>query len=153
MDTLWQDLRYGLRMLLKNRGVTIIAVITLALGIGANTAIFSLVYSFLIRALPYPESNRIVFIQNADLQGNWPVSQPEFVEFKERSKSFESMAAMDWDWVTLTSSAEPIRILATRVSADFLPVLKIQPSHGRWFTSQEDKSGNDSVAVISDGLW
>ncbi len=153
MDTVWQDLRYGLRMLLKNRGVTIIAVITLGLGIGANTAIFSIVYSLLLRPLPYPESDRIVFIQNADTEGTSSVSKPEFVEFQERSKNFETMAAIDWDWVTLTSSAEPIRILANRVSADFLPALKIPPALGRRFNPQEDKSGGDQVVVISDGLW
>jgi putative ABC transport system permease protein len=153
MSTLLQDIKYGLRMLIKNRGVTVIAVITLALGIGANTAIFSLVYALLLRPLPYPHANQILYIQNADSGGVWPVTQPEFVEFHEQSKSFDSMAALSWDWVSLTGSAEPLRILASITSAEYLNVLGLQPSMGRWFTADEDRSGNNHVVVIGTGLW
>ena len=153
MTAIWQDLRYGLRMLLKNRGLTIIAIITLAIGVGANTAIFSLVYSLLMRPLPYPESDRILFVQDADPKGKWPVTKPEFLEFRDQNQSFEALAAMDWDWVSLTSSAEPLRVLASRTSAEFLAVLGVQPALGRWFTAAEDQSGSDPVVLISDGLW
>ena len=153
MTAIWQDLRYGLRMLLKNRGLTMIAIITLAIGVGANTAIFSLVYSLLMRPLPYPESDRILFIQDADPNGKWPVTKPEFLELRDQSKSFDALAAMDWDWVSITSSSEPMRVLASRTSAEFLSVLGVRPALGRWFTPAEDQSGSDPVVVISNGLW
>ena len=153
MNTILQDIKYGLRMLIKNRGVTVVALITLALGIGANTAIFSLVYSLLLRPLPYPQADQIVFIENSDPNSIGPVTQPEFVEFHDQSKSFDGMAAMDWNWVSLTSSAEPLRVLASKTSEEFLTVLRIRPTLGRWFTEKEDRSGSDPVVVISTGLW
>ena len=153
MNTLWQDIRYGARMLLKNRVFTLVAVLTLALGIGANTAIFSLVYSLLLRPLPYTQQDRIFFINNNNLEGDWPLSEPEFVEFRDQSKTFESMAAIDMDWVSLTGSGEPLRIMAMIPSAPLSSVLGVQPSMGRWFTAEEDRIGKNGVVVISDGLW
>jgi putative ABC transport system permease protein len=130
MDTFLQDIRYGIRMLFKNKAFTLVAVITLALGIGANTAIFSLVYSLLLRALPYPNSDRIFFIQNADPQGNWPVSEPEFVEFRDHSRAFQSMAAINMDWVSITGAGEPLRVMAMIPSASLDSVLECS-SKGR----------------------
>ncbi len=103
-------------MLLKNRGFTLIAVLTIALGIGANTAIFSVVNAVLLRPLPYKDPDRIFWLQNSNPQGNWPLSEPEFVEFRDHNRVLDAVAAIDLNWMNLTGRGEPLRALAMLTS-------------------------------------
>jgi putative ABC transport system permease protein len=153
---LWQDAGYGLRMLRKNPGFTIISVLTLALGIGANTAIFSLVNSILLRPLPYAEPDRLVrLIQASPMLGlsTWGVSQAGFAAYREQNRSFETMALFTSSSVNLTGEGEPERLAVTSVSADFFKVFGVNPALGRTFYEGEDTPGKNNVCVISYGLW
>src|SRR5262245_44978418 len=134
MQTLWQDLRYGARMLLKSPNVTFIAVITLALGIGANTAIFSVVNAVLLRPLPFKEPDRVVMVWERRAnsgEANIPISGHEFVGWREQSRVFEQMAIIRGDGFTLTGNGEPEAINAERVSAEFFSLLGVPPVSGR----------------------
>ena len=156
IETTIQDLRYGLRMLRKSPGFTAVAILTLALGIGANAAIFSLIDAVLLRALPFPHPDRLVAIwerRSASGEANIPVSGHEFVAWSEESHTFDRMALYATDNVTVTGHGEPESIGVLRVSAEFFPVLGIRPALGRTILSGEDRSGRDRVAVLSDGFW
>src|SRR5215831_5088717 len=156
MQTLIQDLRYGARMLLKKPGFTLIAVITLALGIGANTAIFTVVDAALLRPLSYPEPERIM-----RLAPDWPnasfrnASEPKFVFWREHSRSFDGVAATMGvgSGVNLSGGSEPEFVTGVRVSADFFRVLGVNPAIGRGFTKEEDSPSGERVVILSDGLW
>ncbi|MCI0488402.1 MAG: ABC transporter permease [Blastocatellia bacterium] len=153
---LWQDITYGLRMLRKNPGFTFIAVLTLALGIGANTAIFSLVDSILLRPLPYREPDRLVrLIQASPMLGlsTWGVSQADFAAYREQNRSFETMALLTNGGVNLTGEGEPERLQMTNVTADFFKVFGVNPALGRTFHEGEDTPGKTGVCVISYGFW
>lgn len=153
---LWQDTRYGLRMLRKNPGFTAIAVLTLALGIGANTAIFSLVNSILLRPLPYHEPDRLVrMIQANPMLGlaTWGVSQANFAAYREQNRSFEMMALYTTSAVNLTGEGDPERLPMTNVSADFFNIFGVNPALGRTFYEGEDTPGKNNVCVISYRLW
>jgi predicted permease len=155
IETLFQDLRYGVRMLLKSPGFTLIAVVTLALGIGANTAIFTIVNTVLLRQLPYPQAERIVAV-GAQFSGVLlnAVDDPRFLFWREHQKSFEAMAAhMGAGGVNLTGDGLPELVPAQRVSVDFFQVMGIAPAAGRSFTPEEDRNGGAKVAVLSDTLW
>src|SRR5215467_681969 len=152
MDTLWQDVRYGARLLAKNRGFTAVAVSTLALGIGANTAIFSLVNGILLRPLAYREPDRLVrLIQASPNLGldTWGVSQADFAAYRNQNRSFESLALMMNGGVNLTGDGEPERLTATNVTADFFKVFGVNPVLGRAFYEGEDAPGKNGVCVIS----
>jgi putative ABC transport system permease protein len=156
METLWQDLRYGARLLLKKPGFTLIAVTTLALGIGANTAIFTVVNAVLLRPLPYPEADRLVQIMRSAWFGQSDaVSASTFLYWQQHSQAFEAMAAFDLlgTGFSLTSGGEPEHVSRLRVSADFFRVLRATPALGRGFTLEEDRPGAANVAVISNSLW
>ncbi|MFN2455438.1 MAG: ABC transporter permease [Pyrinomonadaceae bacterium] len=156
MQTLWQDIRYGARMLLKHKGFTLIAVFALALGIGANTAIFSVVNAVLLKALPYTDAERLVTVYGAGPQttdGRAPLSYPDFVDYKTQSKTLQPFAAYQQIGTTLTLNAEPERVLGTEVSADLFPLLGIQPLLGRAFTAADDSNGAPPVIVISHNFW
>jgi predicted permease len=157
MGTLLQDLRYAARMLLKKPGLTLIAVITLALGIGANTAIFSVVNAVLLRPLPFPESEQLVRVGGINLKtgkGPGTFSPPDFYDWRERSRNvFESLAAYDSWSPSLTGQGEPERITAARVSANFFDVLKVRPQLGRAFLPQEETRGLHLSVVLSHRLW
>src|SRR5215475_1210824 len=156
MQTLWQDLRYGARMLLKKPGFTLIAVLTLALGIGANTAIFSVVNAVLLRPLPYPESERLMMVNATDLArgyANIGVNLPDFREWRVRNRSFESMAAFSVDNYNISGNEEPERVAGAVASADFFRTMGVNPSQGRSFLSEEEQYGRHRVVVLSDGLW
>ncbi|MBO0860517.1 MAG: ABC transporter permease [Chloracidobacterium sp.] len=154
LETFWQDLRYGARMLLKQPGFTFVAVITLALGIGANTAIFSVVNAVLLRPLPYEDPDRLVFIWGAHPQvGREVASLPDFADWREQSRSFERMAAHHPLNFSLTNGEEPERLIGAAVTADFFTVLRIQPALGRWFLPEEDRSGAPRVVILNHGLW
>jgi putative ABC transport system permease protein len=154
MSTLIRDLRYGLQMLLKKPGFTLIAVLTLALGVGANTAIFSVINGVLLRRLPYADPDRLVMIWE-DPGGNPRnrVNPRNFADWSEQNQSFEQVAAIETGNVNLTGGAEPERIVYANVSPGFFSILRANAAEGRVFSPEEDKPGGASVAVISDSLW
>jgi putative ABC transport system permease protein len=154
MQTLWQDLRYGARMLFKHPGFTLIAVVTLALGIGANTAIFSVVNGVLLRALPYPDSDRLVMLsveEEAGKLGN--TGYATFADWRERSRSFEQMVVARSGGGTLTGQGEPEVIRGLRVSGEYFKLLGVAPALGRDFRVEEDRPDTRFVIVISHALW
>ncbi|HEX5081915.1 MAG TPA: ABC transporter permease [Blastocatellia bacterium] len=140
---------------MKNPGFTLIAVVTLALGIGAATAIFTIVNAVLLRQLPYPQAERIVAVgaQFSSSQLN-AVDDPRFLFWHEHQKSFEALAAhMGMGGVNLTGDGLPELVSGQRVSADFFHVMGVAPAVGRSFTPEEDRNGGAKVAVLSDALW
>jgi putative ABC transport system permease protein len=155
-EALSQDIRFGLRMLRKNPGFTTVAVLTLALGIGANTAIFSLINAYLLQPLPYAEPDRLVNVSQCNERGGIrTTSSGAFLDWKENSKLFDSMAAQRGVQQNLTGGGgEPIRIAGFEVTADFFRVFRVKPVLGRVFTEQEDSPGGDSrVVVLVDDFW
>ena len=152
---LWQDLRFGARMLAKQPGFTLIATLTLALGIGVNTAIFSVVDAVLLRPLPFREAERLMMLGTVDSRkgdGLSSVSYPNFVDLRAQSGSFERLAAFRDRNFTLTGSDEPARLKGVVASADLLALLGVSPSLGRSFRTEEDNAGA-SVVILSHGLW
>src|ERR1700747_155726 len=158
VEGLWQDLRLGLRVLRKNPAFTTIVILTLALGIGANTAIFSVVYTVLLKALPYPQADRLVMVyENVHLANyqnsrNTP-SAGNFTDWMAQNTVFESMAAYSNRSFNVTGSGEPLRVEGERVSAGFFSALQVNAVLGRVFTPEEDRPGASHVVVISEGLW
>jgi len=153
---LWQDLRYGLRVLVKNPGFTTVAVVALALGIGANSAIFSVVNAVLLRPLPYKDPDRLVMIWEDDTKGGYPRDTPaaaNYIDWRDQNQVFEGMAAMADQSFNLTGAGEPERIEGRRVSASLFPLLGVEPQLGRAFSPEEDQPGGSRVAVMSHGLW
>ena len=156
METLIQDLRFGIRLLLKNPGFSAVAILALALGIGANTAIFSVVDAVLFRPLPFERPERLVAVWERDLKKGGDhdsVMAANFLDWKSRGQVFEAMSAHAGGSVSLTGLAEPERIRAARVSADIFSLLGIQPIAGRVFFPDEDQPGHQRVVVISGRLW
>ncbi|TAM83926.1 MAG: ABC transporter permease [Acidobacteria bacterium] len=154
MSMLIQDVKYGLRQLGRNPGFTAIAVLTLALGIGANTAIFSVVNAVLLNPLPYSQPDRLVALYSRTSQfPNSSISYPNFLDWVRLNHSFSALAAYRQDSFTLTGVGEPERVPVELVSASFFPLLGIKPALGRWFTPQEDEIGAAPVVVLSGGLW
>src|SRR5215216_3288229 len=124
--TLWQDIKYGVRMLVKNPGVTIIVIIALALGIGANTAIFSVVNAVLIRPLPYPESDRLIFLnEKSPVLDEMSISYPNFLDWRAQNQTFEKMGVYNRASYNLTDTGEAERIVTGQVSADLFSVLRV----------------------------
>src|SRR5829696_5346567 len=153
-STLWQDVRYGARMLLKNPGITIIVIIALALGIGANTAIFSVVNAVLLRPLPYQESERLVFLnEKSPVLDEMSISYPNFIDWRADNQTFEKIGVYNRASYNLTGAGEAERIITGQVSADLFLVLRVNALHGRVFTNEEDKPGGTPVVVLSYGLW
>jgi putative ABC transport system permease protein len=156
MESLFQDIQYGIRVLLKNRSFTVVAVVALALGIGANSAIFSVVNSVVLSPLPYKDSDRLVTIWTNLKQPGLEkivVSAPELEDFREQSTSFDQIAAYDFQGVNVTGIDEPERIRAALVSPNLLPMLGINPANGRTFELDQDKPGREQVAILSYSLW
>jgi putative ABC transport system permease protein len=156
LETLFHDLRFGARMLFRNPGFTLIAVVTLALGIGANTAIFSAVNAVLLRALPYPEPERLVRFWESNPGRGWldfAVSAPNFADWRKQQSVCEQLAAYQFNNLNFTGGGEPERVAALRVTANFFSVLGVAPAHGRNFLPEEEQPGRNHVAVLSDGLW
>jgi putative ABC transport system permease protein len=154
MDNLLQDIRFGVRMLRKNPDFTLAASLTLALGIGAATAVFSVVDAVLLRPLPYQEPERLVWIWEKPpkgLRGN--VSTANFVDWRDRSEVFESMCAMAYTRFTHTGMEQPEQFSGSRVSVDFFDLLGTRPLLGRTFVPEEGEPGRDKVVVLSYGLW
>ena len=156
MGTFWQDLRYGARILAAKPGFTLIAVVTVALGIGATTAIFSVVNAVLLRPLPYPDAYRLLYIGQQYRIGLAGSGEPKFLFWREQSKSFEALAAYSrfgGAGGNLWGGSEPEFVRGLRVSEDFFRVLGVYPASGRAFTKAEDTPGGARVAIISDGSW
>src|SRR5215813_2898918 len=156
MQTLLQDLRYGARMLVKKPGFTIIAVITLALGIGATTAIFSLIHTLLIQPLPYRDAGRVLFAMGWDVQRDqmlFQVSAADFQDWRSECGAFEQAAGYRFWSVNLTGAGEPERVQGYYVSANLFALLGVEPMLARTFQPDEDKPGAAKVAVLSYGLW
>ena len=156
IEDLAQDLRYGLRMLRKSPGFASIAVLTLALGIGANAAIFSVVYGVLLQPLPYAEDDRLVTLSQSYPQkglATWGISQANFALYRDHNQSFEKIAAYNSPGFNLTGSATPERLQGSAVTVDFFDVLGVQPGWGRAFRAEEDAPGKNSVCILSYGLW
>jgi len=154
MEHVIKDIRYGIRSLAKRPGFTAIAVLTLALGIGASTAIFSVVDGVLLKPLPYPEAERIVQLREVSQRGGkMAFAEPNFLDVRARSHSFEGVAQYAGELTTVTGASEPVRVPAFMVSADFFNVLGVKPILGRTFVPEESKTGGAPVAVISYGFW
>jgi putative ABC transport system permease protein len=154
MQTLWQDLRYGLRMLGKNPGLTAVAVLTLALGVGATTAIFSVVYAVLLRPLPYPDSNRIMAVFEITSKGRPSrIADPNFDDFRDQSRSFQAIAKYNEVIASVSGGSQPTRTTVAGVSPDFLKVFGIQPILGRDFSASDAKKGAGRTVLVSYGYW
>jgi putative ABC transport system permease protein len=156
MHSFWQDLRYGARMLLKNPGFTLIAVLTLALGIGANTAIFSVINGVLLGSLPYPHPEQLAMVWCDNKRQGIPddiTSYPNFVDWRDRNKTFQGMAGVTDDTYNLTGRGEPEEIRAASVSPNFFQLLGVNPVRGRGFTAEEEQPGRDRIAILSHSLW
>jgi predicted permease len=154
MDTLAQDIRYALRALAQQRAFAIVAVLTLALGVGANTAIFSVVNAMLLRPLPYPAADRLVLIWTTTGNGQSASSWPEYLDWREQSHSFEQMAVARHQSVTLVGGAEPERVRGAFITSTLFDLVGARPERGRTFRPEEtDPTTAQPVAVISHGLW
>ena len=154
MNSLFLDLRHSVRMLRKSPGFTTVAVLALALGIGANTAIFTVVNAALLRPLPFPDSDRLVHIRETyGRMRDGSASAPDFRDFQEQNRVFDYVAAYEGSSFTLLGRDASERVSGAFVSPDFVPMLGVTPLKGRWFASGEDRPGHASVAVISDSLW
>jgi putative ABC transport system permease protein len=154
MHTLFQDLRYGARMLLKQPGFTLIAVLTLALGIGANTAIFSVINTVLLRPLPYPESDRLVLYNERSPQmDGMSIAWPNYTDWRAQQTVFEEMGVFNRGDYNLTGAGDPERIRAGQVTASLFTTLRATAALGRVFTAEEDKPGGPPVVVLSHDLW
>ena len=156
MQTFLQDLKYALRMLKKNPAFTAVAILTLAVGIGANSAIFSVVNSVLLRPLPYREPGRLVRVYSEfptmQLQKFW-LSPPELLDIQREAKSWEAIGAWAPTGQNVGTESEPLRVTAAAVTRSLIDVLGVQPERGRNFTEEEDRNGGPNVVIISHGLW
>jgi putative ABC transport system permease protein len=151
-----QDVRYGVRTLAKKPGFTLAAVLTLALGIGANTAIFSVVNAVLLRPLPFEDPDRIMQVWSTNTEEgdkDLVTSVPDFLDWQNLNRSFTQLAAYSSTSFILTGAGEPERVRGAKVSASFFPLLRVQPVSGRILTAEDDRSGAERVALISHGLW
>jgi predicted permease len=154
IDTLRQDVRYGFRMLRRGPGFTAAALVTLALGIGANTAIFTVVDAVLLRPLPYAAPGRLVTLGDRDPQGfSSEVAFATVMDWRARSRSFESLAMMRFWQPTLVTSGEGERLPGARVSWNYFDVLGVRPALGRGFTVEDDRTDRSRVVLLSDALW
>jgi putative ABC transport system permease protein len=156
LETAWQDFRYGARTLAKNPVFTAVALLTLALGIGANSAIFSVVNTVLLRPLPYKDPGRLVMLWEDNTKQGFPrnsLSPANFIDYREQNHVFEGMAALTNRSFNLTGAGEPERIDGLRVSANLLPILGAQAQLGRVFSPEEDQFGAGHVVILSNRLW
>jgi putative ABC transport system permease protein len=148
------DCRYGLRQLRKNPGATAVMVFTLALAIGATTAIFSVVYGVLLRPLPYPDSSRIMAVFEVNSKGTWSrVADPNFDDFRDQNRSFQAIAKYNDNTASVSGSSQPTRTTIAGVSPDFLKVFRVQPILGRDFSASDAKKGAGSTVLVSYGYW
>src|SRR5215813_5645559 len=147
---LWQDIRYSARMLLKQPGFTLLAVLTLALGIGANTAMFSVVNAVLLRPLPFPEPESLMLVE---AKGPDNFAAPDFRDLATQNHSFAQLGAYANATFNLAGGSVPERVNGARVSAGMLPTLGVQPLYGRNLTAEEDREGGAKVVLLGHGVW
>ena len=154
LEAFWQDLRYGVRMLAKSPGFALIAILTLALGIGANTAIFSVVNGVLLNPLPYPHPEQIVslFTEMPNFK-NGSISYPNFEDWRRMNRSFSAMTVYRSNGFNLTEHGEPERLHGEMISAGFFEILGVNPILGRTFSADEDRLGANPTVMITEGLW
>jgi len=154
MMSFWQDIRYGLRVLGKNPGFTAIAILTLALGIGANTALFSVVNGVLLNPLPFPSPDQLlaVYSKTGTFQES-SISYPNFLDWQKDNHSFAALSAFRSDDYNMVGAGEPERVHIHMISAEFFPALGLPPLLGRTFRSEEDQAGAGPVTILGDGLW
>lgn len=156
LDTLMQDLRYAVRVLIKSPGFTVVALLTLALGIGANSTIFSVIDAVLLNRLPYPDSGRLVVLWEQNPSRGWYhniVSAANFVDWRKQNHVFTEMSAIDERYYDVSGGGEPLEVDGEQVSANFFNLLGVRPALGRTFVQDEDRPGSAHVVVLSDGLW
>ncbi len=156
MHTIWQDVRYGARMLWKHRLATIVCAAALALGIGANTAMFSVAEAFLVHSVPFENADRIVAMVDVRPQQNIDrnsVAPATYLDWQAQAKSFEQMGAYEWDEVNLTGNREPEKVQGFDVTANFFGLLGVQPKMGRAFLPEEEQPGKEQEIILSYGLW
>ena len=158
VDSLVQDLRYGVRMLRKNPGFTAVAVLTLAIGIGANTAVFTVLNGVLLRPMPFPEADRLFLVSLTPRGGpfEWQpgISDRDYLAFRDQEQAFEQIASFTrGTTATLTGAGDPAQIPVAYVTAGFFPMLRTNPEIGRWFLPEEDQPGRDNVVLLSNELW
>ncbi|MBA3514338.1 MAG: ABC transporter permease, partial [Pyrinomonadaceae bacterium] len=154
MDTLLKDIRYGIRSLLRRPGFAVLAVVTLALGIGANTAMFSVINAVLLRPLPYPEPDRLVWMNESgdEVTNRWP-SYPNFLDWRERNQVFEGMSTFRGWSVTLTGADQPVNLTARMVTADYFKVMRASPFMGRDFSVYDDQPSANPVTILGYVFW
>ena len=156
MSSVFEDLRLALRSLLRNPGFALVAILTLALGIGANTAIFSVVDAALLRPLDFAQPERLVRLYTAfptmGFDAFW-LSQPEFIELEERSETLASFGGWQVGGAPVSGGTEPMRVRSAYCTSGLLPTLGVTPALGRWYTAEEDRPGGPDVVVISTSLW
>jgi putative ABC transport system permease protein len=156
MDTLWQDLRYGVRMLRRNPGFAAVAILTLAIGIGANIVIFSVVNGILLKPLPFPDSHRVVTIWETDANRNvtrGTASAAEFLDWRDMNHVFQELSGWRALYFTITGGGEPERVWGSQVSGNFFRTLRVTPMLGRDFTPEDEQIGHEHVVILSYGLW
>src|SRR5215469_15393376 len=157
MHSLIQDLRHASRMLRRNRGSSLVAVLALTVGIGANTAVFTVVNSVLLRSLPYPDADRLLLLSDRARDGKrGPVmrlSDRDYVELRGGDRLFDGLATFDSNGVDMTGAGEPIHLLAGNVTADFMRVLGIRAVMGRTFTGEDERGSAGQTAVLGNSLW
>jgi putative ABC transport system permease protein len=153
VPTFVQDLRFALRSLARQPGFTLVALLTLALGIGANTAIFGIVNAVLLRPLPYHEPDRVVLLWShwTNWSKTW-VSQGELVDYQEQARSLEHVGAFSSTSFNLTGGGDPLRVLAAQVQPEIFAALGAQPIAGRVFTADEDRPGHEHIVMLTEGL-
>ncbi len=157
MEALLQDVRFALRTLRRSPAFTAVAVLTLALGIGANTAVFTVVNGVLLRPLPFPEAERLFLISYLPRNNPFLVGpgldDRDYLEFRRQDEVFEHIATSNSTPVTMTGAGDPVRVPAATVTPGFFPILRVNPAIGRWFLPEEDQPGRGHVAVLSNKLW
>ena len=154
MDTLVKDIRYGIRGLLRTPGFAVLAIVTLALGIGANTAMFSVINAVLLRPLPYAEPDRLVWMaESGDEVANRWISYPNFLDWRDRNHVFERISTFRGFSVNLVGADQPVSLGARLVSAEYFRVMGATPFMGRDFTAADDKVGANPVTIISYAFW
>src|ERR1700726_4865706 len=153
METFVQDLRYAFRLLVRNPAFTAIAILTMALGIGANTAIFSVVNTVLLRPLPFRDPGRLVIVAEKSQYPFISTSYQNWTDWRDQNHSFESLEATRSATIALTGAGEPERLNTHMSTAGLFPLLGVNPIAGRTFTADEDRAGGASVALLSYGLW
>jgi putative ABC transport system permease protein len=154
MPELISEFRYAVRSLIRSRGVAVLAIVTLALGIGATTAVFTVVRGVLLRSLPYPASDRLVALVEVNRSGgHMRLADPNFHDFRDRTRSFSAIAKYAAGEMSVTGAGDATREIVARVSRDFFDVLQVQPSIGRAFTADDARVGTAPVIVVSHRYW